>query len=263
MQAMSTEDKTVTPSSVRPLPPTPFSAMVRRPGPATAASHARPATGPADCASRDRASDAAAAVNDMATLLNAMDPDVVKRLVHAREAAAGVYKAFPEGDRRFDSVETDSEDEEGEEEVLHENGDGDGGRESCIGLFDGVVHPNAQASLSRAREDHGIDLVKEMDAAGLTFFEKIKIVNYIRRMCDEGGSTAEEAVPEVRRIIKTKDPRTLGDEKLLRPVIPGDLMLTALETEEDLHDSAMDKTEDVTQAVRESLRASHILPEVE
>lgn len=244
--------------------------MVGRDAPASSAGDASPPAGPADCAARDRAADAASAVNDMATMLNGMDRDVVRRLVNAREAAVALYKAFPEGDRRFDSVETDSDEEDGEGEGEGEGDETDddilsedAGGEACKGLLDDVMDPSAQACLRRAKEEHGFDVVAEMDDAGLAFFERIRVVNYVRNMVVNDGRAAGDALSDVRNILKTKDAGVLSDDKLLEPVIEGDLLLTVLESGQDLDDSAKDESEDVSEAVRESLRASHIIAESE
>lgn len=241
--------------------------MVGRPGPVSASAEKKPSsstTGPTECASRDRAEDAADAVKDMATILNTMDPDTVKRLVHAREAAAGVYKAFPEGDRRFDSIDSESDDDQLEIDDDDQQGEGSpadaADLEGCRGLFDDKIDNGPRACLMRAKDEHGFDVVAEMDQAKLDFFERIRFVNYIRRIVVNDGVGGKDTVAKVRAVLNERDDTILADEKLLEPVIEGDLILTVLESEEDLEDSTTDKTDDVIDAVQESLRASHILP---
>lgn len=238
--------------------------MVRRPGSRHEGGSGKASglLGPAQCGSRDRAEDAADAIKGMAKLVNGMDPAVIGRLVHAREAAAGVYKAFPEGDRRFDSVESESEGEE-EEEVEEVVGEGDSGRvggvEGCRGLLDENMDESPEACLKRAKEEYGFDVVAEMDEAKLDFFERIRLVNHLRKVMD-GGTSATDAVKHMRRILESKDQCVLGEDKLLEPVIEGDLVLTVLEREEDWLDAGKDNEDDVIDAVRDSLRESHVIP---
>lgn len=237
--------------------------MVGRPGSldVSGASKAPSVLGPSQCGSRDRAEDAADAIRRMTKLVNGMDPTVIGRLVHAREAAAGVYKAFPEGDRRFDSVESESEGEEEEvEEEVGEGGNGEeGGAEGCRGLLDQNMDESPEACLKRAKEEYGFDIVAEMDEAKLDFFERIRLVNHLRKEIDI-GTTATNVVNHIRSILKHKDRCVLEEDKLLEPVIEGDLILTVLEREEDWLDAGKDDTDHVIDAVRDSLRATHVLP---
>lgn len=240
--------------------------MVGQPEPAASpqAGKAGSVLGPAGCFSRDRAEDAAGAIKDMAKLLNGMDRETVKRLVHAREAAADVYKVFPEGDRRFDSVGSESEGEEEEIEgdgLFGEGATGElGTGEGCRGLFDDNMDDGPQACLLRAKEEQGFDIVAEMDKAKLDFFQRIRFVNYLRMSVVSDGLTPKDVIADLRAILKAKDPSVLSNDRLLVPEIQGDLLLTVLESEQDLVDSTRDRTDDaVIGAVQESLRASHIL----
>eukprot|EP00177_Eucheuma_denticulatum_P008419 GFKZ01015309.1.p1 GENE.GFKZ01015309.1~~GFKZ01015309.1.p1 ORF type:complete len:243 (-),score=53.15 GFKZ01015309.1:854-1582(-) len=221
-------------------------------------------SGPSECASRDRASDAADAVKEMARMLNDMNPDVVRRLVQARDAAASVHKAFPGGDRRFDPVEWDSDDDvagdDGEEETDIDDGDPGGAEgESCQGLLDPCVDPNAVESLERVKREYDFDVVGEMNVARLDFFERIRLVNFLRTIVKEGAQPME-AVARVRQVLETRDGSVLADDRLLEPVIEGDVLLTVLETEEDFEDAEFDTTERVIDAVKDSLRETKILP---
>lgn len=229
------------------------------------------ASGPTQCAIRDRASDAAEAVKELAQMMNQMDPNLVKRLVQAREAATNIYKAFPEGDQRFTSPAWESD--EGEEddiaedpEVLEDEGQsGRGGSaddasgEPCKGLLDDRVDDSADACLERAKKEYDFDIVAEMDAAKFDFFERIRLVNHLRRMVDAGMGPAE-ALLAARWIIERRDQGVLANDSLLEPFIPGDLLLTVLETEEGVADSGCNKTDDVIHAVQDSLREANILP---
>lgn len=222
--------------------------------------------GPSNCASRTRAADAANAVQDMAALMNRMDPEVVKRLVHARNAAAGVYLAFPEGDQRFASVESDGEeDDENDNDSDHsEIGSGAEGdpnvedsSEPCKGLLDEASDPGPRACILRAKEQYGFDVVREMDNANLDFFQRIRIVNHIRKLVIQGG-TPSDIIRLVRIVLESKDSSVLEDDMLLNPVIQGDLVLTVLESETGISESDTN-SEDVIEALQRSLRDSKIV----
>lgn len=197
-------------------------------------------------------------------MLNDMSPDVVRRLVQAREAAASVQKAFPGGDQRFDPVEWDSDDDfegdDGEEETEGNDGDASAAEgECCQGLLDERADRNAVEGLERVKREYDFDVVGEMNVAGLDFFDRIRVVNFLRRIVKEGAQPME-AVGRVRRVLETRDGSVLGNEKLLEPVIEGDVLLTVLETEEDFEDAEFDTTEKVIDAVKDSLRETKILP---
>lgn len=229
------------------------------------------ASGPAQCAMRDRASDAAEAVKELAQIMNQMDPNVVKRLVQAREAATSIYKAFPEGDQRFVSADWESddgeEDDTEEDPEVPEDGEqfgkgtsaNDPNGEPCKGVLDNRMDNSAEASLERAKREYNFDVVAEMDAAKLDFFERIRLVNHLRRMVDAGMGPAE-AAQEVRSIIERRVKDVLANNSLLEPFIEGDLLLTVLETEEGAADFEYDGTDDVIHAVQGSLREANIIP---
>lgn len=229
------------------------------------------AGGPSQCASRDRASDAAEAVKELAQMMNQMDPDLVKRLVQAREVATNIYKAFPEGDQRFAPADWDSD--EGEEievdgdpvvpEDKGQPGEGSSAYETigepCKGLLDDRMDINPEACLKRAKEEYEFDMVVEMDTAKLDFFERIRLVNYLRRIVHEGMGPVE-AMQAVRLIVERRDKEVLANDSLLEPYVQGDLLLTVLETEEEIADSEYDRTDDVVNAVQSSLREANIFP---
>lgn len=215
---------------------------------------------PADCASRDRASDAADAMQEMASMMNQMDPGVLRKLVQAREAALNLDKIFPGGDRRFDPIDSDDEDgdEEEEEHNAQQSKEGIGGfEEPCQGLLDERVDPSPSECLSRAKTQYDFDLVGEMDKGGLDFFQRIRLVNHIRKLVKE-GMDAVNVVEGVRSVIEKKSADILNNDSLLEPVVSGDLLLTALESEES-DEVELDKGERVIDAVEKSLREAKIL----
>lgn len=225
-------------------------------------------SGPSNCASRNRAADAAEAVQQMAVLMRKMDPEVVRRLVHARNAAAGVRHAFPEGDQRFASVESES-DEDAEDETGNGATEGDGGdegdesdseeiREPCAGLLDNTMDPGPKACLLRAKRDYGFDIVRSMDSANLEFFPRIRLVNHIRRMVSDGRKP-EEVIAKVTEVLTTRDPAVLENDALLNPAIEGDLILTVLESDEVGTSYQTGNNAEVMDAVQSSLQASKIL----
>lgn len=63
--------------------------------------------GPSECRSRQPAEEATRAVQDMLSTMKRMDPEIVRRLVQARNAAESIHLAFPEGDQRFADMECD------------------------------------------------------------------------------------------------------------------------------------------------------------
>lgn len=221
--------------------------------------------GPSNCASRTRADDAANAVQDMAALMNGMDSEVVKRMVHARNAAAGVYLAFPEGDQRFASIESDSEDDN--EDVSANNseegsGTGDDANaeesvEPCKGLLDDISDSGPRACILRVKEQYHFDIVGEMDSANLDFFERIRVVNHIRKLVNDGCEPSD-IICDARIAMESKDVSILDNDALLTPVIKGDLVLTVLESETEVPESGT-RSEDVMDALQRSLRDSNIV----
>lgn len=222
---------------------------------------------PSQCSSRKRVEDAAEAVRDMASLMRQMNPEVVKKLVHARNVAASVYEVFPGGDQRFADFESDDDADNSSEVKSSEMPDDsaseiepiDDQNDPCQGLFDATVHNGPLECLKRTKEDYNIDIVAEMDKAGLQFFDRIRLVNFIRRMISEGEAPAE-AIRRVRYTLSVQDESFLKDNSLLEPVIEGDLLLTVLESPEADDSNQNHDLADLRHAVEHSLRQEHVLP---
>lgn len=217
--------------------------------------------GPSGCATRGRAEDAADAAREMAGVMARMDPAVVRQMVRAREAAVGVLDVFPAGDQRFAAVES-SDEEDGmapEEEIDGEDVDGGSekgaGGDTCVGLLDDAVDKSPAACLARVERDYGLDLIAEMDAGGLDFFARIRLVNYMRAAVRD-GMVAAEVVRKAQKIMEEKLPSVLEDDALLTPVVEGDVLLTALEGEECDDEDGVDDSADIAQAVENSLQVN-------
>lgn len=179
---------------------------------------------PAGCAERGRVEDAELAAASLAGLMRSMDPQVVRSLVRARELAAGVTKLFPGGDERFAPVDSDSDsggDDDGEEE----------GAEPCQGLFDDRMDASAEACLRRACDETGLDLRAEMRDAKMPFLARVRVINFMRALVRDGVATRDVAA-QARDAMKDKTSPVWAGEHLLAPVVPGDILLTALEDEE-------------------------------
>lgn len=204
---------------------------------------------PTQCAHRGRAEDAAAGTLQLIQMLQNMDEDVLQRMVQARETATNIHKAFPGGDQRFvnqDEVDDEYDDEEDNEEddlyeanavaggnVASEDEEDDG--DVCMGLFDDIVDPGPYASLRRVRDTYNFDLVSEMDNAKFDLFERIRVVNWIRKLMRVDCCTPENAITRIREIFNRSgdDACILSDDSFLTPVVPGDLLLTVLEKYDD------------------------------
>lgn len=217
---------------------------------------------PTNCGSRGRAEDAAEAVKQMATTMRRFDNDVVKRFVIARNAANNIQAAFPEGDQRFqnsdDDDDADDEDEQSDAHVVREAESDDDPGEHCHGLLDTIIDAGPLQCLNRAREEHEFDFVAEMDAAGLEFFDRIRVANFIRRQV-RNAQKPFEIVRHIRNLLQTKSDSVFGDNSLLEPVIEGDLLLTVLESEEKMEAEQESEERDINAAVESSLRSENIV----
>ena len=206
---------------------------------------------PADCAHRNAADDGALAAASLAVHLRTMDAQVVQDLVRARELAAGVTRSFPGGDERF----AEMSDSEGEEmEVDEDNADDDDGADPCVGLFDDKVDPSAHASLARAKDESGLDLLAEMRTASMPFLARVRTVNQIRTLVRDGMKVAD-IVARARALIGDKTSVVWTKDELLQPVIPGDILLTVLEDEED-EEEEQDSSKLIAESVSAALKSS-------
>lgn len=208
--------------------------------------------GPSDCGStHGRVADASAAMREMAAMVKSMDPSVVRGMLKAREAAEGIGRAFPGGDQRFVDSD-DSEYEQGDEKEV-EMDDDDSHTDACQGLFDEIMHKSPLDCLQDTTAKYDFDLVKEMDSAGLDFFQRIRFVNFIRKVVKEGQKPTE-AITNVKSVLERNDATVLENEQYLVPVLPGDVLLTALESE-----FVEEDREKVDDALEQTLREEHIL----
>lgn len=211
------------------------------------------AAAPAGCALRGRAEDSALAAASFATHLRSMDNDVLNSLIRARESAAGLAKAFPDGDKRF----ADSSDEE-EEEIEEENGSDDGGDEPCVGLFDETrTDNNPKLCLLRVRDEHNFDLLATMAEFSLDFLARIRTVNFIRHKVRDAVPTSQ-VIESAKEAMADKSSGIWKDDTLLKPVVEGDILLTALEDdiedddEDDVQDDAH-REKNITTAIAENI----------
>jgi hypothetical protein len=211
--------------------------------------------GPGHCAHKTAAQDAEDGARELRARMEAMDPALVAELVRARQSAAGICAAFPAGDMRFASLDSDDEDEDGSDAGAYGDDGDDGGPEEsegelCQGLLDGSMDSGPLAALARAAREHGLDLVALMDGACLDFLARIRLANFVRSRVGEGVSV-EKVKADVSEAIKVgMDAGVLADDSYLQPVIPGDVLLTALES------SLSDDDGDVAAAVHRGLELS-------
>ena len=206
--------------------------------------------GPSDCGStHGLIADASAAMREMSAMVKSMDPSVVRGMLKAREAAEGIGRAFPGGDQRF----VDSDDSEYEQGDEVEIDDEDAHTDACQGLFDDTMHRSPLDCLQDTTAKYDFDLVKEMDSAELDFFQRIRFVNFIRKVVKD-GQTPAEAITNGKSVLERKDTTVLEDEQYLVPVLPGDVLLTALESE-----FVEEDREKVDDALEQTLREEHIL----
>lgn len=214
--------------------------------------------GPSRCERRSRAEDAAESAREMAQLMKGIDGEVAWRMVRAREAATNIREAFPEGDQRFmDTEDDDDDDDDDAEEYACETDEADGlvgvddGRDAdfdanvdgedtsndemddCIGLLDDGVDAGPLSSLRRMKTTFDFDLVVELDDADLDLLQRIRIVNWIRKQVRERNLSPQEAIVTFRSILARRDGTVLENDALLEPVVPGDVLLTVLEGQDD------------------------------
>lgn len=201
---------------------------------------------PSGCATRGRKEDSALAAAALAAHLRGMDAGVLESLVRARESAAGIVRSFPGGDERFASVDA-CDSESGEEIDADAVGDEDAD-EPCTGLFDDKTDSSPMACLQRARDDTGLDLLGEMRRHKVPFHVRIRAVNSIRASVSAGLVTADLVV-RVRSELADRTSPIWMDDALLKPVIPGDILLTGLGDDDSDSDGDCDGDGAVAEAV--------------
>lgn len=189
---------------------------------------------PTCCADREAAEDAGLAAASLVGVLHTMDPTVVSRLVRARELAAGVTRSFPGGDERFVSADSDSD----SDDVIEAD-------EPCQALFADRLDETAETCLRRARDETGLDLRYEM--RDMPFLVRIRLVNFVRKLVRDD---AADVPTKAREAAHNKQSPVWHDDTLLIPVVPGDMLLTALEDESDDKDEEHDA---VAESVRRAL----------
>ena len=213
-------------------------------------STAEASQGPASVVTRSRAEDAAEATREMAELVAKMDRDKLARLVRARETAHGIKDAFPGGDARFASMDSD------EEEDDYDGGE-DEEEEECVGLLDQKKDTGPRAALERVKKEYNWDMVKEMDEGKLSLLERVRVLNYVRKRVAQGVKT-KDVVKEAKAVIRDGKSEIRKDERWLTPVVPGDVLLTALEGKNCGSDEDDDDDCAVADAVERELRACKI-----
>jgi hypothetical protein len=236
--------------------------------------------GPSNCALRTRAQDAQVVARELRSRMDAMEPARLAELVRARRSAAGIADIFPQGDQRFAPVEPDDDDEvgvdgDGAEEIDSDSDinaietDQDGNLlgnpprpdplddEPCVGLLDGEMDAGPQAALMRAKDQYGVDLIAAMNASKLDFFARIRLVNYIRTRVRAGDSPEQAASAADAAILAGPNVGILANDAYLKPVLPGDVLLTVLDTAED------DDVDDVARAVERSFVVNSVSDESE
>jgi hypothetical protein len=198
-----------------------------------------------------------------------MDPKVVAELVRTRRALNAATEHSADGNERYASYDSgddqdaegteDSEaDDEDNEEELDPDGDaanpsrrGNAGDaldgEPCQGLLDTQMDPSPAEALARAHRTYGVNLLAVMDKAELDFFARIRLVNYIRSRVMAGDSPQQASAAADAAVLAGANVGVLADDAFLKPVIPGDVLLTILDSAED------DDAEDVASAVAHGL----------
>ncbi|KAI0560196.1 Zinc finger C2H2 domain containing protein [Gracilaria domingensis] len=227
--------------------------------------------GPEECRSLHSADDAARTVKEMVAMMKNMDPEVVRRLVQARTAAESIHLAFPGGDQRFTDMECDIDDMDDDQNVEEheipfagssENPSNEGHEEEeevCYGLLDNSLYRSPEVCLMKTKETYGFDIVSEMNDAGLNLIERIRLVNHIRKLKSENLPT-EDIIHRARAALSERNEEILDNDSLLIPVVEGDLLLTALETGDDLDDDSRREASAVRDAVEASLREERVIP---
>jgi hypothetical protein len=231
--------------------------------------------GPSNCALRTRAQDAEVVACELRSRMDAMEPGRLAELVRARRSAAGITDVFPEGDQRFAPVEPDDDDEVGVDIDGGEENDSDSDinavetdrdgnllgssarrdpldDEPCAGLFDGKMDAGPHAALMRAKDLYGVDLLAAMTDSKLDFFERIRLVNYIRTRVRAGDTPEEAASAADAAIMAGRNVGILANDVYLKPVVPGDVLLTVLDTAED------DDADDVAKAVERGFAVNKV-----
>jgi hypothetical protein len=208
--------------------------------------------GPSNCAHKTLEQDAEDGARELRARMISMDPVLLAELVRARQSAAGIVDAFPAGDKRFASLDSDDDDsdevgsEDGDEDEEKRGGFEDEG-EPCRGLLDAGVDAGPRAALARAAKEHGLDLVAIMDSAELDLFARIRLANMVRMRVRDGNSIEEVKCAVHDAVEAGSGVGVLADDAYLQPVVPGDVLLTSLES------SLEDEDGDVAGAVHRGL----------
>lgn len=236
-------------------------------------------TAPGDCSTRSAREDAKDVAVEFKARLDGMDSTLLVSLVQARESAANISAAFPNGDQRFAPFDSDSDEDglrwedgdgagagggnktengrkfedDGGDEVLDKGEEQEEGEaEPCAGLLDNQTDSGPRAALDRALKEYGLDLMGEMERGKLDLFARIRLANYVRR-CVANGDGPKEVVKKVMDAVSAGSMEgVLADNGLLMPVLEGDVLLTVLEGDELLDDD-MDSPDGVAGAVQNGL----------
>eukprot|EP00172_Hildenbrandia_rubra_P002536 Plantae.Rhodophyta-Hildenbrandia_rubra.ctg34373.p1 GENE.Plantae.Rhodophyta-Hildenbrandia_rubra.ctg34373~~Plantae.Rhodophyta-Hildenbrandia_rubra.ctg34373.p1 ORF type:complete len:247 (+),score=57.49 Plantae.Rhodophyta-Hildenbrandia_rubra.ctg34373:382-1122(+) len=192
--------------------------------------------GPTCCANRTYAEDVEEAARGARAHLELMDTERLAILVKARQTAAGLAKVYPGGDQRFVDLESES----GEEEEAEEDG-GVVEEEQCVGLLDNTVDSGPRETLERAKREYGFDLLGLMRESNLPFLERIKLVNYIRSLIKKGVAPKTVTTNANDVAMKKENATSLKEDSWLKPIIPEDPLLTALD--DDANDESSLRSE--------------------
>jgi len=111
------------------------------------------------------------------------------------------------------------------------------GGSPCIDIFSNHTEISPPALIAYMADVHGFDLRMVYHKHGLSFFEKMKLVNYLRRAVEAHGAAA---VLENLRAVPTELPTVfkaqMESEELLKPVVEDDPLLMYDLDEEDEED---------------------------
>uniref|UniRef100_A0A7S2ZMP2 type I protein arginine methyltransferase n=1 Tax=Rhodosorus marinus TaxID=101924 RepID=A0A7S2ZMP2_9RHOD len=200
---------------------------------------------PSGCKDRGRVDDAYEAASGMRDEMSAYSPEVVAELVNARKVAEGADDwQREELEERRNTLDEDDQDQlEDDEDVSNEED------QPCLGLFDDVTDPSPAACLRRSKIEYNVDILQIAAERNLDFYQRIRLVNYIRKRRIHDRVDAQDLAQEVNSITE-KDP-VLNDESLLTPIVDDDALLTVLEVDEDWEDEEDEQV--VADAVRRAV----------
>lgn len=148
------------------------------------------------CRDRDRLEDAKQAAKEMRMEMEAYDTGTLMELQEARDVALGTIQKLKEVTiSETNTLAEEDEDEDDDEEDTVERED-----EEVLGLFDAVKYPSVFACYQKAREEFEFDVEEFMRDQNLDFYEKVRLINYIRHKVLKDGEDPAMVVDELRAL---------------------------------------------------------------